>query len=168
MDLSLILRETKDNQIEKIPLKQIQENEKVNSNKEIFLIYNEINKNKNLYEKDKIIIKKIVNKENSMTQNKTKLIHNNKKELNTTLDFDKILYVLQKKKKKKKSYYLIRKQNKKHSNNRNINDIYNISNFCSNTYKIEEKSIPVNVKIPDYNELEDNYFIIDDFSNEVN
>ena len=58
MDLSLILRETKDNQIVKIPLKQIQENEKVNSNKEIFLIYNEINKNKNLYEKDKIIIKK--------------------------------------------------------------------------------------------------------------
>ena len=117
MDLSLILRETKDNQIEKIPLKQIQENEKVNSNKEIFLIYNEINKNKNLYEKDKIIIKKIVNKENSMTQNKTKLIHNNKKELNTTLDFDKILLILHNKEPKKKKLLSHKRIRKKKTHN---------------------------------------------------
>ena len=48
-----------------------------------------------------------------MTQNKTKLIHNNKKELNTTLDFDKILYILHNKEPKKKkllSHKRIRKK----------------------------------------------------------
>ena len=46
-------------------------------------------------------------------------------------------------------------------------NIYNIDNFCSNTFKIEEKSFHVNVKIPEFKELEDNFFQIDNFSNEV-
>ena len=117
MDLLLIIRETKENQIEKIPLKQIVENEKINSNKEIFLIHNEINKNKNLHEYAKIIIKKIANKENSITKNKTKIFHNNKKEINTTLDFDKILYILHNKEPKKKKLLSHKRIRKKKSHN---------------------------------------------------
>ena len=117
MDLLLIIRETKENQIEKIPLKQIVENEKINSNKEIFLIHNEINKNKNHHEYDKIIIKKIANKENSITKNKAKIFHNNKKEINTTLDFDKILYILHNKEPKKKKLLSHKRIRKKKSHN---------------------------------------------------
>ncbi len=117
MDLLLIIRESKENQIEKIPLKPIVENEKINSHKEIFLIHNEINKNKNLHEYDKIIIKKIANKENSITKNKTKIFHNNKKEINTTLDFDKILYILHNKEPKKKKLLSHKRIRKKKSHN---------------------------------------------------
>ena len=117
MDLLLIIRESKENQIEKIPLKTIVENEKINSHKEIFLIHNEINKNKNLHEYDKIIIKKISNKENSMSKNKPKIIHNNKKEINTTLDFDKILYILHNKEPKKKKLLSHKRIRKKKSHN---------------------------------------------------
>ena len=193
-DLSLILRETKENQIENIPLKINHQNENINSNKEIFYHNYELNKNLNDYQK--IVIKKIVNKENSMTNNKTKIINNNKQNIENILDFDKVLNILHNHKPKKKKLLshkrLKKNKNLKSSNseskiiyfiifeiennlkkrnkliNRNINDIYNISNFCSNTYKIEEKSIPIDIKIPDFKELDNNFFEIDDLNEEVN
>ena len=193
-DLSFILRETRENQIENIPLKINHQNENINSNKEIFFPNNELNKNLN--DNQKIVIKIILNKENSMTNNKTKIINNNKQNIENILDFDKVLNILHNHKPKKKKllshkrlkknknlkssnseskiiYFIIfeiennlKKRNK--STNRNINDIYNISNFCSNTYKIEEKSIPFNIKIPDFKELDNNFFEIDDLNEEVN
>jgi len=57
-DLSLILRETKENQIENIPLKINHQNENINSNKEIFFPNNELNKNLN--DNQKIVIKIII------------------------------------------------------------------------------------------------------------
>ena len=192
-DLSLILRETKENQIENIPLKINHQNENINSNKEIFFPNNELNKNLN--DNQKIVIKIIINKENSMTKNKTKIINNNKQNIETILDFDKVLNILynHESKKKKLSHKRLKKnKNLKSSNseskiiyfiifeiennlkkknksiNRNINDIYNISNFCSNTYKIEEKSIPIDIKIPDFKELDNNFFNIDNLDYEVN
>ena len=193
-DLSFILRETRENQIENIPLKINHQNENINSNKEIFFPNNELNKNLN--DNQKIVIKIIINKENSMTKNKTKIINNNKQNIETILDFDKVLNILyshESKKKKLLSHKRLKKnKNLKSSNseskiiyfiifeiennlkkknksiNRNINDIYNISNFCSNTYKIEEKSIPINIKIPDFKELDNNFFNIDNLDYEVN
>ena len=198
-DLSLVLRETSENQINKTSLNTIQKNEKINSKKEIFFILNDINNKLENDKIDKIVIKKIVNKENSMSQKKAKIINNNKKEKDKILDFDKILFILnnQEPKKKKvlsnkrkrknitsntgskiKSFYIFLenhikkkgKQNLRSRNtfNRNINDIYNISYFYSNSNKIEEKSLPVNVKIPEFTELEDNFFIDDNCTNEVN
>jgi hypothetical protein len=198
-DLSLVLRETSENQINKTSLNTIQKNEKINSKKEIFFILNDINNKLENDKIDKIVIKKIVNKENSMSQKKAKIINNNKKEKDKILDFDKILFILnnQEPKKKKilsnkrkrknitsntgskiKSFYIFLenhfkkkgKQNLRSRNifNRNINDIYNISYFYSNSNKIEEKSLPVNVKIPEFKELEDNFFIDDNCTNEVN
>ena len=193
-DLSFILRETRENQIENIPLKINHQNENINSNKEIFFQNNELNKNLN--DNQKIVIKIILNKENSMTKNKTKIINNNKQKIETILDFDKVLNILYNHEPKKKKlfshkrlkknknlkssnseskiiYFIIfeiennlKKRNK--STNRNINDIYNISNFCSNTYKIEEKTIPFNIKIPDFKELDNNFYEINDLDYEVN
>ena len=193
-DLSFILRETRENQIENIPLKINHQNENINSNKEIFFQNNELNKNLN--DNQKIVIKIILNKENSMTKTKTKIINNNKQKIESILDFDKVLNILynyEPKKKKLLSHKRLKKnKNLKSSNseskiiyfiifeiennlkkrnksiNRNINDIYNISNFCSNTYKIEEKSIPIDIKIPDFKELDNNFFEIDDLNEEVN
>ena len=198
-DLSLVLRETSENQINKISLNTIQKNEKINSKKEIFFILNDINNKLENDKIDKIVIKKIVNKENSMSQKKAKIINNNKKEKDKILDFDKILFILNNQEPKKKkvlsnkrkrknitsntgskiiSFYIFLenhfkkkgKQNPRSRNtyNRNINDIYNISYFYSNSNKIEEKSLPVNVKIPEFKELEDNFFIEDNYTNEVN
>ena len=198
-DLSLVLRETSENQINKTSLNTIQKNEKINSKKEIFFILNDINNKLENDKIDKIVIKKIVNKENSMSQKKAKIINNNKKEKDKILDFDKILFILNNQEPKKKkvlsnkrkrknitsntgskiiSFYIFLenhfkkkgKQNLRSRNtyNRNINDIYNISYFYSNSNKIEEKSLPVNVKIPEFKELEDNFFIEDNFTNEVN
>ena len=198
-DLSLVLRETSENQINKTSLNTIQKNEKINSKKEIFFILNDINNKLENDKIDKIVIKKIVNKENSMSQKKAKIINNNKKEKDKILDFDKILFILNNQEPKKKkvlsnkrkrknitsntgskiiSFYIFLenhfkkkgKQNLRSRNtfNRNINDIYNISYFYSNSNKIEEKSLPVNVKIPEFKELEDNFFIDDNCTNEVN
>ena len=198
-DLSLVLRETSENQINKTSLNTIQKNEKINSKKEIFFILNDINNKLENDKIDKIVIKKIVNKENSMSQKKAKIINNNKKEKDKILDFDKILFILNNQESKKKkvlsnkrkrknitsntgskiiSFYIFLenhfkkkgKQNLRSRNtyNRNINDIYNISYFYSNSNKIEEKSLPVNVKIPEFKELEDNFFIEDNYTNEVN
>ena len=198
-DLSLVLRETSENQINKTSLNTIQKNEKINSKKEIFFILNDINNKLENDKIDKIVIKKIVNKENSMSQKKAKIINNNKKEKDKILDFDKILFILNNQEPKKKkvlsnkrkrknitsntgskiiSFYIFLenhfkkkgKQNLRSRNifNRNINDIYNISYFYSNSNKIEEKSLPVNVKIPEFKELEDNFFIEDNYTNEVN
>ena len=198
-DLSLVLRETSENQINKTSLNTIQKNEKINSKKEIFFILNNINNKLENDKIDKIVIKKIVNKENSMSQKKAKIINNNKKEKDKILDFDKILFILNNQEPKKKkvlsnkrkrknitsntgskiiSFYIFLenhfkkkgKQNLRSRNtyNRNINDIYNISYFYSNSNKIEEKSLPVNVKIPEFKELEDNFFIEDNYTNEVN
>ena len=198
-DLSLVLRETSENQINKTSLNTIQKNEKINSKKEIFFILNDINIKLENDKIDKIVIKKIVNKENSMSQKKAKIINNNKKEKDKILDFDKILFILNNQEPKKKkvlsnkrkrknitsntgskiiSFYIFLenhfkkkgKQNLRSRNtfNRNINDIYNISYFYSNSNKIEEKSLPVNVKIPEFTELEDNFFIDDNCTNEVN
>ena len=198
-DLSLVLRETSENQINKTSLNTIQKNEKINSKKEIFFILNDINNKLENDKIDKIVIKKIVNKENSMSQKKAKIINNNKKEKGKILDFDKILFILNNQEPKKKkvlsnkrkrknitsntgskiiSFYIFLenhfkkkgKQNLRSRNtyNRNINDIYNISYFYSNSNKIEEKSLPVNVKIPEFKELEDNFFIEDNYTNEVN
>ena len=198
-DLSLVLRETSENQINKTSLNTIQKNEKINSKKEIFFIINDINNKLENDKIDKIVIKKIVNKENSMSQKKAKIINNNKKEKDKILDFDKILFILNNQEPKKKkvlsnkrkrknitsntgskiiSFYIFLenhfkkkgKQNLRSRNtyNRNINDIYNISYFYSNSNKIEEKSLPVNVKIPEFKELEDNFFIEDNYTNEVN
>ena len=193
-DLSFILRETRENQIENIPLKINHQNENINSNKEIFFQNNELNKN--LIDNQKIVIKIILNKENSMTKTKTKIINNNKQKIESILDFDKVLNILYNHEPKKKKlfshkrlkknknlkssnseskiiYFIIfeiennlKKRNK--STNRNINDIYNISNFCSNTYKIEEKTIPFNIKIPDFKELDNNFYEINDLDYEVN
>ena len=198
-DLSLVLRETSENQINKTSLNTIQKNEKINSKKEIFFILNDINNKLENDKIDKIVIKKIVNKENSMSQKKAKIINNNKKEKDKILDFDKILFILNNQEPRKKkvlsnkrkrknitsntgskiiSFYIFLenhfkkkgKQNLRSRNtyNRNINDIYNISYFYSNSNKIEEKSLPVNVKIPEFKELEDNFFIEDNYTNEVN
>ena len=198
-DLSLVLRETSENQINKTSLNTIQKNEKINSKKEIFFILNDINNKLENDKIDKIVIKKIVNKENSMSQKNAKIINNNKKEKDKILDFDKILFILNNQESKKKkvlsnkrkrknitsntgskiiSFYIFLenhfkkkgKQNLRSRNtyNRNINDIYNISYFYSNSNKIEEKSLPVNVKIPEFKELEDNFFIEDNYTNEVN
>ena len=198
-DLSLVLRETSENQINKTSINNIQKNEKINSKKEIFFILNDINNKLENDKIDKIVIKKIVNKENSMSQKKAKIINNNKKEKDKILDFDKILFILNNQEPKKKkvlsnkrkrknitsntgskiiSFYNFLennfkkkgKQNLRSRNtyNRNINDIYNISYFYSNSNKIEEKSLPVNVKIPEFKELEDNFFIEDNYTNEVN
>lgn len=101
-DLSLVLRETSENQINKISLNTIQKNEKINSKKEIFFILNDINNKLENDKIDKIVIKKIVNKENSMSQKKAKIINNNKKEKDKILDFDKILFILNNQEPKKK------------------------------------------------------------------
>ena len=93
-DISTILSETHDNQNDNSPLKPIKQNEKPNINKEIFFVLNDLNKN--LFPKnEKIIIrKKYVKKENSLSKNKTKIIHKNNQILDTTLDFDKLLNIL--------------------------------------------------------------------------
>ena len=93
-DISTILSETHDNQNVNSPLKPIKQNEKPNINKEIFFVLNDLNKN--LFPKnEKIIIrKKYVKKENSLSKNKTKIIHKNNQILDTTLDFDKLLNIL--------------------------------------------------------------------------
>ena len=101
-DLSLVLRETSENQINKTSLNTIQKNEKINSKKEIFFILNDINNKLENDKIDKIVIKKIVNKENSMSQKKAKIINNNKKEKDKILDFDKILFILNNQEPKKK------------------------------------------------------------------
>jgi hypothetical protein len=101
-DLSLVLRETSENQINKISLNTIQKNEKINSKKEIFFILNDINNKLENDKIDKIVIKKIVNKENSMSQKKAKIINNNKKEKDKILDFDKILFILNNQEPRKK------------------------------------------------------------------
>jgi hypothetical protein len=101
-DLSLVLRETSENQINKTSLNTIQKNEKINSKKEIFFILNDINIKLENDKIDKIVIKKIVNKENSMSQKKAKIINNNKKEKDKILDFDKILFILNNQEPKKK------------------------------------------------------------------
>ena len=117
-DLSLILRETRENQIENIPLKINHQNENINSNKEIFYHNYELNKNLNDYQK--IVIKKIVNKENSMTNNKTKIINNNKQNIENILDFDKVLNILHNHKPKKKKL-LSHKRLKKNKNLKSSN-----------------------------------------------
>ena len=44
-------------------------------------------------------------------------------------------------------------------NNRRTNeDIYNINNFCSSTVKIREKSLYQNVVVPNFEELDDDFF----------
>lgn len=101
-DLSLVLRETSENQINKTSLNTIQKNEKINSKKEIFFILNDINNKLENDKIDKIVIKKIVNKENSMSQKKAKIINNNKKEKDKILDFDKILFILNNQEPRKK------------------------------------------------------------------
>ena len=45
--------------------------------------------------------------------------------------------------------------NKSYKNNY---DIYSINNFYSNTVKIKEKSISINVQVPKYEELDDSFF----------
>ena len=93
-DISTILSETHDNQNDNSPLKTIEQIGKTNINKEIFFVHNDLNKN--LFPKnEKIIIrKKYVKKENSLSKNKTKIIHKNNQILDTTLDFDKLLNIL--------------------------------------------------------------------------
>ena len=43
-------------------------------------------------------------------------------------------------------------------NNKSNYDIYNINNFYSNTVKIKEKSLSINVQVPKYEELDDSFF----------
>ena len=45
--------------------------------------------------------------------------------------------------------------NKSYKNNY---DIYSINNFYSNTVKIKEKSISINLQVPKYEELDDSFF----------
>ena len=84
-DVSTILSEKQENQNDEISIKLNYQNEKIN--KEIFFVHNELNKNPKK--------KKSVNKENTISKNKEKIIHPNKKIIRTTtLNFDKILNIL--------------------------------------------------------------------------
>ena len=54
---------------------------------------------------------------------------------------------------------IINNSNNKNNNNRkNTEDIYNINNFYSSTVKIREKSLYQNVVVPNYEELDDDFF----------
>ena len=78
-DVSTILSEKQENQNDEILFKPNYQNEKIN--KEIFFVHNELNKNPN--------------NENTISKNKEKIIHPNKKIIRTTtLNFDKILNIL--------------------------------------------------------------------------
>lgn len=49
--------------------------------------------------------------------------------------------------------------NKNNSNNKKLSeDIYNINNFYSSTVKIREKTLYQNVIVPNYEELNDDFF----------
>ena len=48
--------------------------------------------------------------------------------------------------------------NKNNNNRKNTEDIYNINNFYSSTVKIREKSLYQNVVVPNYEELDDDFF----------
>ena len=48
--------------------------------------------------------------------------------------------------------------NNSKNNKRNNEDIYNINNFYSSTVKIREKSLYQNVVVPNFEELDDEFF----------
>ena len=48
--------------------------------------------------------------------------------------------------------------NNSKNNKKNNEDIYNINNFYSSTVKIREKSLYQNVVVPNFEELDDEYF----------
>ena len=52
----------------------------------------------------------------------------------------------------------INNSNNKNNNRKNTEDIYNINNFYSSTVKIREKSLYQNVVVPNYEELDDDFF----------
>ena len=137
-DLSLVLRETSENQINKTSLNTIQKNEKINSKKEIFFILNDINNKLENDKIDKIVIKKIVNKENSMSQKKAKIINNNKKEKDKILDFDKILFILNNQEPKKKKV-LSNKRKRKNITSNTGSKIISFYIFLENHFKKKGK-----------------------------
>ena len=61
---------------------------------------------------------------------------------------------------KMKENNIINNSNNKNNNNnrKNTEDIYNINNFYSSTVKIREKSLYQNVVVPNYEELDDDFF----------
>ena len=52
----------------------------------------------------------------------------------------------------------INNSNNKNNNRKMTEDIYNINNFYSSTVKIREKSLYQNVVVPNYEELDDDFF----------
>ena len=52
----------------------------------------------------------------------------------------------------------INNSNNKNNNRKITEDIYNINNFYSSTVKIREKSLYQNVVVPNYEELDDDFF----------
>ena len=61
---------------------------------------------------------------------------------------------------KMKENSIVNNSNNKNNNNnrKNTEDIYNINNFYSSTVKIREKSLYQNVVVPNYEELDDDFF----------
>jgi len=52
----------------------------------------------------------------------------------------------------------INNSNNKNNKRKMTEDIYNINNFYSSTVKIREKSLYQNVVVPNYEELDDDFF----------
>ena len=52
----------------------------------------------------------------------------------------------------------INNSNNKNNNRKMTEEIYNINNFYSSTVKIREKSLYQNVVVPNYEELDDDFF----------